>query len=73
VSPLARPVAQAAACLCAGMAEPVAQSENVLIARRLQRRLDDELVDVVGFEPVEIPEEICPFDFPAAQTARSAG
>jgi len=38
----------------------VAQSENVRIARRLQRRLDDELIDVVGFEPVEIPEEILP-------------
>src|SRR5713101_1375928 len=40
----------------------VAQGENVGIPRRLQSRLDDELVDPVGFESVEVPEEICPFD-----------
>ena len=36
----------------------VAERKNVLVARRLQRRQHDELVDAIGFQTVEVFEHV---------------
>ena len=45
---------------------------NIVVARRLQGRLDDELVDAIGFQAVDVPQQIRRLD-PRRPTTSSAG